>query len=150
MPVQYDDREFSQLYLPAEENPIQGEFVTKESPAGQKILRRFFDQEEAERLRADKEKLQQMKLANDIEKQRQLAKKLSQTSGDQQEWFVVKKMQPMENNFLPTANGLLPSHWQKLWLGAFLDKSRVNGCIVGRIANNVTLRKVEHVTFWQR
>ena len=59
-------------------------------------------------------------------------------------------MQPMENNFLPTANGLLPSHWQKLWLGAFLDKSRVNGCIVGRIANNVTLRKVEHVTFWQR
>lgn len=85
MPVQYDDREFSQLYLPAEENPIQGEFVTKESPAGQKILRRFFDQEEAERLRADKEKLQQMKLANDIEKQRQLAKKLSQTSGDQQE-----------------------------------------------------------------
>lgn len=54
----------------------------------------------------------------------------------------------MENNFLPIANGLPPSHWQKLWLGAFLDKSRVNGCIVGRIANNVILRKVEHVTFW--
>ena len=55
-------------------------------------------------------------------------------------------MQPMENNFLHIANGLLPSHWQKLWSGAFLDKSLDAGCMVGRDINNVTLRKVEFVT----
>ena len=85
MPARYDDREFSQLYLPTDENPIQGDFVTKESPAGQKILRRFLDQEEAERVKADQEELKKLKLANDLEKQRQLAKKLAQTGGDQQE-----------------------------------------------------------------
>ena len=85
LPAWYDDREFSQLYLPTVHNPITGDFVTKDSAAGQKILRRFFDQEEAEKLLAEKQRLQAMKLANDIEKQRQLAKKLAETSGDQQE-----------------------------------------------------------------
>ena len=85
LPARYDDREFSQLYLPTDENPIQGDFVTKESPAGQKILRRFRDQEEAESLKAAQEELKKLKLVNEYEKQRQIAKKLAQTDGDQQE-----------------------------------------------------------------
>ena len=80
MPVTYDDREFSQLYLPSKENPIKGNFVTKESPAGQKILRRFFDQEEAERLRSQRDELDALKLANNLEKQRRKQKQLADTA----------------------------------------------------------------------
>ena len=83
MPVKYDDREFSQLYLPADENPIDGEFVTKESPAGQKILRRFFDQEEAEKLKIQQDEYKALKLANDLQKQKQIQKKLAQSQDEE-------------------------------------------------------------------
>lgn len=82
MPASYDDREFSQLYLPAEENPVKGDFVTKESPAGQKILRRFFDEEEAEKTSAEQDELKKLKIQNDLEKQRRIKKKLNEKSDE--------------------------------------------------------------------
>lgn len=82
MPVKYDDREFSQLYLQLKDNPVKGDFVSKDSPAGKKILRRFFEQEEAEKLKIQKEELDRLKLENKLTKERLLSKKLSDSSDD--------------------------------------------------------------------
>lgn len=83
LPAMYDDREFSQLYLPMAENPIKGSFVTKQTPAGQKILRRFFDQEEAEKTSAEQDELKKLKIQNELEKQRRLKKKLDEDKPDE-------------------------------------------------------------------
>ncbi len=67
MPLFYDEREFSNLYLANKDgNPIDGEFPTIQNERGKKILKRFYDQQSDEEVETLKRTKQLLKLNNDI------------------------------------------------------------------------------------
>lgn len=66
LPLQYDEREFSQLYLPSVGNSVIGDFVTKESDAGKHILSRFYSEEKENELKRIKEECALVKAKNDL------------------------------------------------------------------------------------
>lgn len=79
MPVSYDDREFSQLYLQNKENPVEGDFVTKSTDAGQRILRYFNEQEKQAKKDLLTKQKDDLKLQNDLEREKQRSLKLAKS-----------------------------------------------------------------------
>ncbi len=85
MPLYYDDREYSQLYLPNEgKNPIEGDFPSISNESGKKILKNHYSQEadralleQGKRNATLKAQKDELKLQNDIIAEQKRAEKLA-------------------------------------------------------------------------
>ncbi len=72
MPVAYDDREFSRLYLASDvEDSENADYPTKNNEAGQHILQHFYEQEEQAKVDEVVKEKDALKAKNDLEKERQ-------------------------------------------------------------------------------